>query len=80
MMELNKEYLEELDALAKEIQESEELATYLEEEDEAYYEQMKANYEPRIETIHERVAAENPLQLIALEKRIMQNDFEGLIR
>lgn len=78
MMELNKEYLEELDALAKEIQESEELATYLEEEDEAYYEQLKANYEPRIETIHERVAAENPLQLIALEKRIMQNDFEGL--
>ncbi|GIV31122.1 MAG: hypothetical protein KatS3mg030_627 [Saprospiraceae bacterium] len=78
MLELDKKYLEELDQLAEEIQQSEELAAYLEEEDEAYFEQLKANYEPRIEAIYEKVAAENPLQLIALERRIMQEDFEGL--
>ena len=78
MLDLDKKYLKELDALASEIQESEELAAYLEEEEEVYYEQLKANFEPRIEAIHERVASENPLQLIAFEKRIMQEDFEGL--
>ncbi len=78
MLDLDKKYLKELDAIAKEIQESEELAAYLEEEEETYYEQLKANFEPRIEELHERVAAENPLQLIALERRIMKEDFEGL--
>lgn len=78
MLELDKSYLKELDSLAKEVQGAEELATYLEEEDEGYYEQLKTNFEPRIEAIYEKVAAENPLQLISLERRIMAEDFEGL--
>lgn len=78
MLELDKKYLEALDTLATEIQQSEELLAYLEEEDEGYYEQLKTNFEPKIETIYEQVAAENPLQLISLERRIMQEDFEGL--
>ncbi len=78
MLELNKSYLEELDKLAQSIQESDELAKYLEEEEDELYEQMKSNFEPLIHQIYERVAAENPLQLIALEKRLTENDFEGL--
>ena len=78
MLELNKSYLEELDKLAGNIQASEELEKYLEEEEDELYEQMKSNFEPLIHQIYERVAAENPLQLISLEKRLMENDFEGL--
>ncbi|HHM21803.1 MAG TPA: hypothetical protein ENJ20_07240, partial [Bacteroidetes bacterium] len=78
MLELDKTYRDELDKLAKNIQASEDLAKYLEEEEEEYYEQLKAGFEPLIHQLYERVAAENPLQLIPLEKRLMEDDFEGL--
>lgn len=78
MLELNKSYLDELEKLAKNIQESDELAQYLEEEEDEQYEQLKSNFEPLIHQIYEKVASEDPLQLISLEKRLMENDFEGL--
>lgn len=78
MLELDQAYKEELDKLAKTIQSSEELAQYLEEEEDEHYEQMKTNIEPLIHNLYERVAAENPLQLISFEKRLMEDDFEGL--
>ncbi len=78
MLELEKPYLEELEKFAKNIQESDELANYLQEEEDEFYEQMKTNYEPFIHQLYEKVAAENPLQLISLEKRLMMDDFEGL--
>ena len=78
MLELNKSYHEELDKLAKAIQGSEDLAKYLEEEEEEHYEQLKSNFEPLIHHLYERVAEENPLQLISLERRLMEDAFEGL--
>ncbi len=78
MYELNPEYLERLETLAAEIQESEELQKYLEEEEEEYYDQLKVQFEPRIGLIYEEVAAKHPLQLIALELILMDPAFEGL--
>lgn len=78
MQELLDTYLEQLEYLAGEIQESEELAQYLEEEDEEMYNSLKDLFEPRIAQLYEKVALENPLQLIALERVLLDPNFEGL--
>jgi hypothetical protein len=78
MLPLNDNYVEELQAIANEIQESDELAYYLSEEEESYFEQMKERFEPKIEQLYNRVAAENPLQIVSLDQMIMNEAFEGL--
>jgi hypothetical protein len=78
MLPLDKSYLDELDVISKNIQESDELAYYLSEEEDTYYEQLKERFEPGIEDLYTRVSAENPLQVISLDQRLMQEDFEGM--
>lgn len=78
MLPLDNNYVEELEAIAAEIQESDELAYYLQEEEETYFEQMKERFEPKIEELYNKVAAENPLQLVSLDKMLMNEHFEGL--
>lgn len=78
MYELEKEYIEQLENLAAEIQEAEELNKYLEEEEEEYYNQLKDLFEPRIGILYDKVASENPLQLIPLELLLLEPIFEGL--
>ncbi len=78
MYELDKKYIDELETLASEIQESEELAKYLEEEEEEDYSRLKETFEPRIGLLYDKVAADNPLQLIPLELLLLENYFEGL--
>lgn len=78
MQELDKKYIERLEALAAEIQESEELALYLEEEEEEHYLRLKEMFEPRMGLIYEEVAANDPLQLISLELVLLDPAFEGL--
>lgn len=78
MLPLEEQYVEVLEAIAADIQESDELAYYLQEEDEVYYEQLKDRFEPQIEELYDQVAAENPLQLISLDKILMSEHFEGL--
>ncbi len=78
MLPLNDSYLEELDTISGAIQTSDELAYYLSEEEEAYYEQLKDRFEPYIEDLYDRVAAADPLQLISLDRRLMEEDMEGL--
>lgn len=72
------EYKEQLDALAEEIQASEELQTYLDTEEEDDYNAMKEQYEPRIAMLYEKVAEAHPLQLVSFEEEIMRTEFEGL--
>ncbi|MDX1665896.1 MAG: hypothetical protein R3350_01645 [Saprospiraceae bacterium] len=76
--DLDSAYEKSLKAIAEEIQASEELSQYLEEEEEEHYLRLKELYEPRIGEVHAEVAAKDPLQLIALENRLLQSDFEGL--
>jgi hypothetical protein len=78
MYELNEEYMQQLEVLAGEIQESELLQQYLEEEEEEFFLQLKDAYEPRIAEVYEQVAKDNPLQLIAIELVLLDNAFEGL--
>ncbi len=78
MYELEQEYLEELEVLAGEIQESEDLAKYLESEEEEDFNRLKEAFEPQIGLLYNRVAAENPLQIIPFELVLLDPAFEGL--
>lgn len=76
--ELEATYMERLEALAGEIQASEILAKYLEEEEEEDYNELKQLYEPRIGEVYDEVASLKPLQLFYLEKVLLNPAFEGL--
>ncbi len=78
MYELDQKYIDSLEELAAEIQDSEELALYLEEEEEEHYMRLKEMFEPRIGLIYEEVATNDPLQLIPLELILLDPAFEGL--
>lgn len=78
MKELSEHYMEALEYLAGEIQESDELSTYLETEEEDDYNALKDLFEPRIVDFFAKVALENPLQLVALERVLLLPEFEGL--
>lgn len=78
MLPLDDIYKQQLQSIAGAIQESDELAYYLSEEEESYYEQLRENFEPEIEQLYEKVAMENPLQIISLDQVLMHEAFEGL--
>lgn len=78
MQPLDPKYKEELEELAVAIQESDELATYLEEEEEEDYQRLKELFEPKIGLLYERVAREFPLQLIDFEVLLLDIRYEGL--
>lgn len=78
MESLNKNYSEELELISSQIQASETLASYLDEEDEEMYKTLQDEFEPSIAELYEKVANENPLQLEQLEKKMLDPSFEGL--
>jgi hypothetical protein len=78
MHELNDEYIEQLEAIAGGIQESEELAAYLESEEEADYKALVDLYEPLVVELYHEVEAKSPLQIIPLENVLLNSNFEGL--
>lgn len=79
MEQLAKNYKTDLDNLKEEIQNSESLQTYLDNEDEESYKVLIANFESAIEELHSTVADKHPLQLISFEKELLNQDFEGLL-
>jgi len=78
MKELDKKYTTVLDNIKGSIQASEELKTYLEEEEEEHYKTMVSKFENQIHELYEQVANENPLQLVAFENYLLDEQFEGL--
>jgi hypothetical protein len=78
MKELAKTFTDQLDVIAEEIQNSEELRVYLEEEEDEQYMAIRQIYEPKITKIYTEVANDYPLQLLALEKYLIDIKFEGL--
>jgi hypothetical protein len=78
MKALEDKYLEELEAVAGAIQASDELATYIESEELEDYKVLYETYEPAINELYEEVAAADPLQLIAFERILLHEAFEGL--
>ncbi len=75
---LEKSYLEQLQAIADQIQNSEELATYLDTEEDEDFKPLVQKFEPMIGEIHAEVARTNPLQLVAMEKELLKPEYEGM--
>ncbi len=78
MYELDPAYLDRLETLAGEIQASDELQVYLEEEEEEQYQALRDAFEPHVAEVYEEVAAKDPLQLLHLERILLDPAFEGL--
>lgn len=78
MEELSKSYKTELENIKSEIQDSDALAAFLENEDEESYKELQQSFEPVIEELHSLVADKHPLQIIAFEKELLDEGFEGL--
>ena len=78
MEKLDQKYQDELDTLRGVIQNSETLATYLDDEEETSYQALRDEFEPQIEALYERVADDHPLQLTILESALLHPEFEGL--
>jgi hypothetical protein len=78
MEALDNKYAIELESIKGAIQSSDLLATYEESEEEEDYLALRSEFEPSIENLYQRVAVENPLQLISMEKKLCDPGFEGL--
>lgn len=78
MYELDQQYQDRLQVLGEEIQASEELQQYLEEEEEEFYLRLKEMFEPKIAAIYEEVAENDPLQVVTFESALLDEKFEGL--
>jgi hypothetical protein len=74
MQELELDYKERLQAVAEVIQSSDELAAYLEEETPELYKTLQEAYEPLVAEIYQEVADDHPLQILELEK-VLLNPF-----
>ena len=75
---LDPKYVKSLDKVGDAIQKSELLALYIDEEEDEQFNEVRVEFEPQIQAIHEEVARDNPLQLIAFEKQLINEKFEGL--
>ena len=78
LQELEEIYMDKLEELAQDIQSSDELRSYLDEEEEEFYNRLKEIYEAKIGFLYDEVAAKHPLQLVYFEKVLLHNAFEGL--
>lgn len=78
MYELAEDFAARLEGIAVAIQESEVLQQYLEEEEDEQYQILKDGYEPYIDELQQEIAAYYPLQLVAFEKALLDERFEGL--
>ncbi len=78
MQALDPKYLERARAIATAIQESDILAKYLEEEEEEQYQALREAFEPQLAALHAEVADHHPLQLIPLERELLDEAYEGI--
>ncbi len=78
MQPLDEKYYDRLNDIATAIQESPDLALYLEEEEDEYYNNLRLAHEPVLSVLHHQVASEAPLQLVTFEKYLLEPVFEGL--
>lgn len=78
MKPLDSRYKEQINNIKETIQSSDLLNTYLETEEESDYKELSDYFEPQIQELYDKVANENPLQLIPLETEILDDKLEGL--
>ena len=78
MKDLDLKYRNEIQTILNDIVTSEEHSAYLETEEDEQYQALRAAFEPRIEELHRTVSTESPMQIIELEKTLLNEDLEGL--
>ncbi len=78
MKDLDLEYRNEIQTILNDIVTSDEHAAYLETEEDEQFQVLRAAFEPRIEALHRKVSTESPMQIIQLEKALLNEDLEGL--
>lgn len=78
MQALDSQYSKRVEEIKKAIQGSEELSTYLENEEVEDYKTLQEKFEPEIAALHMEVVENQPMQTIALEEEILDQEFEGL--
>ena len=78
MKPLNPEYLTGLELIQNDIQASDILVKYLDEEEEEDYLALREAFEPRIADLYKKVAANHPLQLVTFEKELLKAEYEGM--
>ncbi|TXF83695.1 hypothetical protein FUA23_21475 [Neolewinella aurantiaca] len=78
MYELNEAYSQHLEAIAEAIQASPNLASYLEEEEDQFYDALKLEFEPQIEAAYQQMIDFSPLEIESFERKLLDERFEGL--
>ena len=78
MYPLNEAYDQHLEAIATAIQTSPNLQSYLSEEEDEYYEALKAEFEPQIEQAYQQLIDYSPLEIESFERKLLDERFEGL--
>ncbi len=78
MKELSQDYAQRLEAIFEEFGVDDKYTKYLDEEEEEDYQALRDSYEPRISSLHEEIANNHPLELLAFEKKLLNPDYEGL--
>ena len=72
-------YVDQLNAIAKEIQASELLETFREEESDEAYRALADAFEPQLFEIHKEVNNHFPLEIEEFENEFKNEDLEGLL-
>lgn len=78
MYELNEAYSQHLEAIAVAIQASPNLASFLEEEEDQFYDALKIEFEPQIEAAYQQMIDFSPLEIESFERKLLDERFEGL--
>lgn len=78
MYPLNEAYDQHLEAIATAIQASPHLQSYLDEEEDQFYEALKAEFEPQIEQAYQQLIDYSPLEIESFERKLLDERFEGL--
>jgi len=78
MYELNEAYSQHLETIAVAIQASPNLASYLDEEEDHFYDALKQEFEPQIEAAYQQMIDFSPLEIESFERKLLDERFEGL--
>ncbi|MEM9916982.1 MAG: hypothetical protein AAF990_02735 [Bacteroidota bacterium] len=78
MKPLSPEYQQTLDNIASKLQESAELQQFLDSEEDEDYMGLRTAFEESIAQLYSTIIQDNPLQIIAFEKALVQAELEGL--
>ncbi len=78
MEKLDTKYLEQLEQIKQELNNSETYQRFLENEEEEDYNELQDTFNPKLSALYHQVANEKPLQLIEFERALLDDGLEGL--